>query len=169
MLAQAGVRTAEHEAELTVAPAVLEAFRLERRLVTGDALYCQRALCRTLVARGGAYFFAVKANQPSLHDDLFWLFAWPVPGERFAERWSTASTAIGSRPAALGFRGAGGCRLAWAAPGLQDRAPSRLPRQDERGDGLRGHQPGAWWHPPNSWRSGGATGRSRTGCTTCAT
>ena len=66
-----GVRTAEHEAELTVAPAVLEAFRLERRLVTGDALYCQRALCRTLVARGGAYFFAVKANQPSLHDDLF--------------------------------------------------------------------------------------------------
>ena len=70
---------------MTVAPAVLEAFRLERRLVTGDALYCQRALCRTLVARGGAYFFAVKANQPSLHDDLFWLFAWPVPGGRFAE------------------------------------------------------------------------------------
>ena len=136
---------------MTVAPAVLEAFRLERRLVTGDALYCQRALCRTLVARGGAYFFAVKANQPSLHDDLFWLFAWPASASASPRRWSTASTAIGSRPAALGFRGAGGlCRLAWAAPGLQDRAPSRLPRQDERGDGLRGHQPGAWrWHPPN--------------------
>ena len=156
----AGVRTAEHEAELTVAPAVLEAFRLERRLVTGDALYCQRALCRTLVARGGAYFFAVKANQPSLHDDLFRLFAWPVPASASPEAVEHRQHGDRIETRRLGFRGAGGlCRLAWAAPGLQDRAPSRLPRQDERGDGLRGHQPGAWrWHPPNSWRLAGPLG-----------
>jgi predicted transposase YbfD/YdcC len=66
---------------LTVAPTVLDGFPLARRLVTGDALYCQRELCRRVVAAGGAYLFSVKANQPSLHDDLYWLFAWPAPDE----------------------------------------------------------------------------------------
>jgi predicted transposase YbfD/YdcC len=69
---------------LTVAPGLLEAFGLARRIVTGDALYCQRALCRRIVADGGAYFFAVAENQPRLYDDLYWLFEWPAPGERFA-------------------------------------------------------------------------------------
>ena len=53
------------------------------RVVTGDALYCQRELCRRIVARGGDYFVAVAANQPSLYDDLYWLFEWPAPGEVF--------------------------------------------------------------------------------------
>jgi predicted transposase YbfD/YdcC len=55
-----------------------------RRLFTGDALYCQRALCRGIDAGGGAYLFAVKENQPALYDDLRWLFEWPAPGEVFA-------------------------------------------------------------------------------------
>ena len=53
------------------------------RVVTGDALYCQRELCRRIVARGGDYVVAVAANQPSLYDDLYWLFEWPAPGEVF--------------------------------------------------------------------------------------
>jgi predicted transposase YbfD/YdcC len=80
-----GVRTGEHEAELTVAPTLLDGFRLAKRLVTGDALYCQRALCRRIVGEGGAYFFSVGENQPRLYDDLRWLFEWPAPGESFAE------------------------------------------------------------------------------------
>jgi predicted transposase YbfD/YdcC len=55
-----------------------------KRLFTGDALYCQRALCRRIAAGGGAYLFAVKENQPALYDDLRWLFEWPAPGETFA-------------------------------------------------------------------------------------
>jgi predicted transposase YbfD/YdcC len=55
-----------------------------QRLFTGDALYCQRGLCRQILDGGGAYLFAVKENQPALHDDLHWLFEWPAPGERFA-------------------------------------------------------------------------------------
>lgn len=51
--------------------------------MTGDALYCQRRLCRRVVERGGDYFVAVAANQPALYDDLHWLFAWPAPGETF--------------------------------------------------------------------------------------
>lgn len=57
---------------------------LAGRVVSGDALYCQKALCRQIVQAGGAYLFAVKANQPDLLDDVALLFADPPLGERFA-------------------------------------------------------------------------------------
>jgi predicted transposase YbfD/YdcC len=60
---------------------LLGAFPLAQRLVTGDALYCQRALCRRIIEQDGAYFVVVGENQPQLYDDLYWLFAWPAPGE----------------------------------------------------------------------------------------
>ena len=43
--------------------------------MTGDALYCQRELCTQIRRQGGPYFFAVKANQPGLLDDITNLFA----------------------------------------------------------------------------------------------
>lgn len=57
---------------------------LAGRLVTGDALYCQRALCRQIRAGGGDYLVAVKANQPALEWAVRTLFSAPPPGERFA-------------------------------------------------------------------------------------
>jgi predicted transposase YbfD/YdcC len=45
--------------------------------VTGDALFCQRDLCAQIRRQGGDYFFAVKANQPTLLDDVATLFADP--------------------------------------------------------------------------------------------
>ena len=45
--------------------------------MTGDALYCQRALCRQIVDAGGHYVVVVKGNQPALLDDLRTLFALP--------------------------------------------------------------------------------------------
>lgn len=57
---------------------------LRGRLLTGDALYCQAALCRQIRDAEGDYLLVVKANQP----DLLWavrtLFAAPPPGEEFA-------------------------------------------------------------------------------------
>lgn len=54
------------------------------RVVTGDALYCQRALCAQIRRAKGDYVVVVKANQP----DLLWAistgFADPPAGERFA-------------------------------------------------------------------------------------
>jgi len=79
-----GVNSRGHEAELTVAPAVLEAVPLAGRLVTGDALYCQRQLCQQILDAGGDYLIVVKANQPALYDDIALLFAHPPPGEVFA-------------------------------------------------------------------------------------
>lgn len=66
-----------------MAPAVLAAVPLAGRVVTGDALYAQRALCAQIVAAGGNYVFIVKRNQPELHADIALLFGEPPPGERF--------------------------------------------------------------------------------------
>lgn len=76
---------AKAEAEPSVAPRLLAQVApvLPGRLVSGDALYCQRGLCRQIRAAGGDYLFAVKANQPPLLADVTLLFADPPPGERF--------------------------------------------------------------------------------------
>jgi predicted transposase YbfD/YdcC len=78
---------AKQEAELSVAPRLLEQVRplLRGRVVSGDALYCQKTLCRQLRAAGAHFLFAVKDNQPSLHEDILLLFRDPPPGEVFLE------------------------------------------------------------------------------------
>lgn len=74
----------KHEAELTVAPRLLADVPLEGAVVTGDALYCQRALCAQITAAGGDYLVFVKGNQPSLEAAITLLFDDPPPGEVFA-------------------------------------------------------------------------------------
>jgi predicted transposase YbfD/YdcC len=79
-----GVRTSEHETELTEAPGLLDTLPLEGQLVTGDALYCQRSVCSQVKARGGDYLVIVKKNQPRLYEDIAFLFSEPPLGEVFA-------------------------------------------------------------------------------------
>ena len=67
------------EAELTVAPKLIGRLDWRGRVLTGDALLCQRELCNQVTAAGGDYLLVVKANQPTLYDDLCWLFD-PPPG-----------------------------------------------------------------------------------------
>jgi predicted transposase YbfD/YdcC len=62
------------EAELTVAPKLIARLDWQGRVLTGDALLCQRELCRLVTAAGGDYLLLVKNNQPTLYDDLCWLF-----------------------------------------------------------------------------------------------
>ncbi len=57
---------------------------LRGRIVTADALHCQAAFCRQIVAAGGDYVVIVKENRPQLYADIALLFAEPPPGERFA-------------------------------------------------------------------------------------
>src|SRR5579884_47348 len=63
--------------ESSVAPSVLAQLDLHDKVVTGDALYAQQALCRQIVAAGGDYFFFLKGNQATLHEDVALLFAEP--------------------------------------------------------------------------------------------
>lgn len=79
-----GVRPGDHEGELTEAPALLAQLPLAGRVVTGDALYCQRSLCRQIQEAGGDYVVIVKDNQPTLRADIQTLIASPPPGEVLA-------------------------------------------------------------------------------------
>lgn len=66
------------EAELTVAPALLDRLAWHDRVLTGDALFCQRELCQQVRDAGGDYVLAVKANQPALHEAIQFLFDPPA-------------------------------------------------------------------------------------------
>jgi predicted transposase YbfD/YdcC len=67
--------TDKAEAELTVAPRLLARLDWHGRVLTGDALFCQRTLCRQVSGTGGDYLVIVKENQPQLHRDIATLFA----------------------------------------------------------------------------------------------
>lgn len=55
--------------EQAAATALVSAIRsLDNRVVTADALHCQRALARTIVDKGGEYLLQIKANQPGLEE-----------------------------------------------------------------------------------------------------
>lgn len=66
------------EAELTVAPALLARLDWHGRVLTGDALFCQRALCAQVRAAGGEYLLTVKENQGTLYRDIQLLFEPPA-------------------------------------------------------------------------------------------
>ncbi len=74
-----GAEAAKAEAELTVAPDLLERLDWHGRVLTGDALFAQRNLCKSVVDSGGDYLLIVKANQPTLYDDIRLLFDPPEP------------------------------------------------------------------------------------------
>lgn len=67
-----------------MAPSLLAALPLAGRLVTGDALYCQRTVCQQILDAKGQYLLVVKENQPTLYADIALLFAEPPVGEVFA-------------------------------------------------------------------------------------
>jgi predicted transposase YbfD/YdcC len=65
----------QQEAELTAAPTVIDQIDWPGRVLTGDALYCQRDLCQQVLDAGGDYLLIVKANQRTLHRALLQTFA----------------------------------------------------------------------------------------------
>ncbi|MDQ2741327.1 MAG: ISAs1 family transposase [Chloroflexota bacterium] len=56
--------------EITAVPKLLELLSLKGRIVTADALNCQRAIAAKVVDQGGDYVLALKGNQGRLHDDV---------------------------------------------------------------------------------------------------
>lgn len=52
--------------EITAALVLLKQLPLTGAIITGDAIFCQREICRTIIDGGGDYAFVVKDNQPEL-------------------------------------------------------------------------------------------------------
>lgn len=52
--------------EIKAAPQLLKTLVLEGRVITGDAILCQREICEQITQAGGHYFFVVKDNQSVL-------------------------------------------------------------------------------------------------------
>jgi predicted transposase YbfD/YdcC len=62
------------EAELTVAPTLRARMAWPGRVLTGEALFCQRPLCQQVLDAGGNYLLLVKENQPTLYNAIRLLF-----------------------------------------------------------------------------------------------
>ena len=82
---QAEQEEKKQKSELAVAYRLIQHIDWKGKVLTGDALYCQRCLCSALRQAGGDYLFLVKGNQPQLLEDVRLLFAPPVPAKRAGE------------------------------------------------------------------------------------
>lgn len=127
-------KTNEHKTALEL----LKTLVLKGRLITGDAIFCQRDLCRQIVDDDGHYFFMVKDNQPELKQAIEAEFKpafsplcrattsiAPVGGGNQQQRaWPARAASPGS------FHAIGGTsRLARGGPGLPHRALAADMRQ----------------------------------------
>jgi predicted transposase YbfD/YdcC len=85
------VAVAAKSNEITALPELLKFLDLHEKIVTIDAMGCQKAIAETIVAGGGDYILAVKDNQPTLHAELQDAFAQaPAPklrSSRGATTW----------------------------------------------------------------------------------
>jgi predicted transposase YbfD/YdcC len=90
VVAQLGVADKSHE--LGHLEPLLEALVLSGRVVTCDALHTQAGVARVIRDRGGDYLLPVKENQPTLREDIAFLFA---HREGLAETITQAETTDG--------------------------------------------------------------------------
>jgi len=56
--------------EITAAIALLKELPLDGAIITGDAIFCQREICRHIRDANGHYLFVVKDNQPELKANI---------------------------------------------------------------------------------------------------
>ncbi len=91
--------------EISASDDVLTALMLTGVVITGDAMFTQREIARTILAADNDYLLVVKENQPTLHEEIRVLFADPdAPvvaatsvtrhSQRFEQRRLRASTEL---------------------------------------------------------------------------
>lgn len=116
------VRADKAEAELTVAPTLLDRVDWHGRVLTGDALFCQRHLCQQVLDAGGNYLLLVKDNQPALHEAIaLWFDPPPALARRPVTDWRTTrtiDTKHGRRPEVRELRASTDLNAYLAWPGV---------------------------------------------------
>ena len=68
--------------EITAALQLLKTLPLAPTIITGDAIFAQKEICRAITDGGGDYFFTVKDNQPALKADIALAFGLVSPLRR---------------------------------------------------------------------------------------
>jgi DDE_Tnp_1-associated/Transposase DDE domain len=91
-------KTNEHKAALEL----LGILPVKGRIVTGDALFCQRDVCAAIVAQEGDYLFFVKDNQPGLRADIAAAFGFEAAAGSVAAAFSPRRPAAGAAAGADG-------------------------------------------------------------------
>ena len=64
------VAVSEKSNEITAADDLIGMLVLEGVVITGDAMFTQRETAKKIIKKGGDYLISVKANQPSLLEDI---------------------------------------------------------------------------------------------------
>jgi hypothetical protein len=122
-------KTNEHKAALRL----LGVLPLAGKVVTGDAMFCQRDLAEKVVAEGGDYLFVVKDNQPGLGTDVAAGFGFEAAARSVAAAFSPGGPATAG---AGRHDGGQGTRPAGAADAADDHDPDAAPPVAGAGAGL---------------------------------
>jgi predicted transposase YbfD/YdcC len=77
------VAVSEKSNEITASADLIEMLVIEGVVITGDAMFTQRETAKKIISKGGDYLISVKANQPSLLEDI---------KQAFVDRWWMADT-----------------------------------------------------------------------------
>lgn len=64
------VAVSEKSNEITASYDLIEMLVLKGLVITGDAMFTQREVAKKVVSKGGDYLISVKANQPTLLEDI---------------------------------------------------------------------------------------------------
>jgi len=73
VLSQTQVNSETNEAKAALV--LLKTLVLKCRVVVGDAMFCQKEICKQIIDSGGEYFVVVKDNQPTLRKAVELAFA----------------------------------------------------------------------------------------------
>jgi predicted transposase YbfD/YdcC len=85
--------TNEHKTAL----GLLEGLVLKGRVITGDAMFCQRDLSKQIIDQQGHFLWFVKENQPTLLHDIETAFAPSVEGDFSPSAATNLGTGHGHR------------------------------------------------------------------------
>lgn len=100
------IEVGDKENEIVAAPKLLRQLDLKGRVVSGDAMFTQRAISVEVLAGGGDYLWFVKDNQATLHEDVQRFFqavehapGWHIPPlpQMVAEKTTKQSGRIETR------------------------------------------------------------------------
>ena len=141
-------KTNEHKAALEF----LGVLPLRGKIVTGDAMFCQRDFCEKVIDSGGDYVVTVKENQPTVLQHIAAMFAEasafsPLPTTTLAERAGPLGHMQQRTRAAREADATGDVDLgkvpglARSGPGVSDPPCASVAGQGGAGDGVRHHQP----------------------------